>query len=78
MRHKPLALAIVGVWLSAGAARADEFPYVAFINADEVNVRSGPGDNYYPVMKLNRGDRVEVYRHDPGGWYAIRPPAKLL
>jgi SH3-like domain-containing protein len=44
------------------------------MNADEVNVRSGPGDNYYPVMKLNRGDRVEVYRHDPGGWYAIRPP----
>src|SRR5207253_9762524 len=56
------------------AQSADELPYVAFVLADEVNIRSGPGDNYYPVLKLNRGQRVEVYRHDPGGWYAIRPP----
>jgi hypothetical protein len=71
----PLAIAFVGALLLAGVAQAaDEFPYVAYVNADEVNVRSGPGDNYYPVMKLNRGDRLEVYRHDPGGWYAIRPP----
>ncbi|HWA98887.1 MAG TPA: SH3 domain-containing protein, partial [Pirellulales bacterium] len=54
---------------------SDSFPYRAYIASDDVNVRSGPGDNYYPVMKLARGDVVEVYRHDPGGWYAIRPPA---
>lgn len=72
---KPPAMVFVAALLVAVTARAaDEFPYVAYINADEVNIRSGPGDNYYPVMKLNRGDRVEVYRHDPGGWYAIRPP----
>ncbi|HEY5313613.1 MAG TPA: SH3 domain-containing protein [Pirellulales bacterium] len=71
----PRAIAFVGALLIAGVARAaDEFPYAAYVNADEVNVRSGPGDNYYPVMKLNRGDRVEVFRHDPGGWYAVRPP----
>jgi uncharacterized protein YgiM (DUF1202 family) len=70
-----LAIAFIGALLVSSVARAgDEFPYVAYVNADEVNVRSGPGDNYYPVMKLNRGDRVEVYRHDPGGWYAVRPP----
>jgi uncharacterized protein YgiM (DUF1202 family) len=36
-------------------------------------VRSGPGQNYYPTEKLTAGETVEVYRHDPGGWYAIRP-----
>jgi hypothetical protein len=71
-----VALLLVG-YVAAHAAKvraAEEFPYLAYINADEVNVRSGPGDNYYPVLKLNRGETVEVYRHDPGGWYAVRPP----
>ncbi len=49
------------------------FPYKAFIAADEVYVRSGPGQNYYPTDKLSKGQEVEVYRHDPGGWCAIRP-----
>ena len=48
-------------------------PYKAYISADAVYVRSGPGKNYYPSDKLKTGDQVEVYRHDPGGWYAIRP-----
>jgi hypothetical protein len=64
---------LVGLWgvvLRAG----DEFPYVAYVNAANVYVRSGPGENYYPVLKLPRGRKVEIYRHDPGGWYAIRPP----
>lgn len=55
-----------------------DFPYHAFVNTDDVYVRSGPGQNYYPVLRLQRGDRVEVYRHDPGGWYAIRPPAECF
>ena len=49
------------------------FPYRAYATTDNVYVRSGPGDNYYPTDKLKAGDEVEVYRHDPGGWYAIRP-----
>ncbi|HEX4129076.1 MAG TPA: SH3 domain-containing protein [Pirellulales bacterium] len=65
-------LSIVVCW--SNLAAAESFPYRAYIASDDVNVRSGPGDNYYPVMKLARGDVVEVYRHDPGGWYAIRPP----
>lgn len=60
----------------APLAHADEedLPYTAYVVADQVQVRSGPGENYYPVLKMHRGDAVEVYRHDPGGWYAIRPP----
>ena len=49
------------------------FPYKTCVAADEVYVRSGPGQNYYPTDKLRRGQEVEVYRHDPGGWCAIRP-----
>ena len=56
------------------AAEEPTFPYTAYANTDDVYVRSGPGKNYYPTEKLKRGDAVEVYRHDPGGWYAIRPP----
>ena len=50
------------------------FPYKAFVTADDVYVRSGPGQTYYPTDKLEKGQEVEIYRHDPGGWYAIRPP----
>ena len=57
-----------------GAAQAVEFPYVAYVNSADVYVRSGPGRDYYPTDKLQKGEKVEVYRHDPGGWLAIRPP----
>jgi uncharacterized protein YraI len=53
---------------------ASEFPYTAEVTADDVYIRSGPGTNYYPTAKLQKGDQVEVYRQDPGGWCAIRPP----
>lgn len=55
-------------------AAVPQFPYKAFVNRNEVQVRSGPGDEYYPTDKLKIGAEVEIYRHDPGGWYAIRPP----
>ena len=61
------------VAIAAEAAPEGTFPYKAFVTADDVYVRSGPGDNYYPTDKLKAGDEVEVYRHDPGGWLAIRP-----
>lgn len=51
------------------------FPYKATITTDDVNLRSGPGQNYYATDTLRRGQEVEVYRHDPGGWCAIRPIA---
>ncbi|MFP6658303.1 MAG: SH3 domain-containing protein [Pirellulales bacterium] len=67
-----LAFAVPATLVSG--AVAGEFPYQAFVNASDVYVRSGPGRNYYPTDKLPRGILVEVWRHDPGGWYAIRPP----
>ena len=59
---------------TACSAAEPTFPYKAYITADDVYVRSGPGENYYPTDKLKAGTEVEVYRHDPGGWFAIRPP----
>ena len=56
------------------ASGEQTFPYTAYVTADDVYVRSGPGQSYYPTDKLKPGQQVEVYRHDPGGWYAIKPP----
>jgi len=66
----------IAYFLLVAQAAGEEtiFPYKACITADDVYVRSGPGQTYYPTDKLQEGDEVEVYRHDPGGWYAIRPP----
>lgn len=69
------ALALMA-WTTASLALGGEsFPYRAYINANEVYLRSGPGQNYYPTEKLHYGAEVEVWRHDPGGWYALRPTA---
>lgn len=74
MRALCLTLLVVQ-GIAAGAAEpGDEFPYTAYVREDDVYVRSGPGRSYYPTEKLHKGAAVEVYRHDPGGWFAIRPP----
>ena len=60
--------------LPARSGAAEQFPYKAYVNSEDVYIRSGPGKNYYATDKLAKGQPVEIYRHDPGGWYAIRPP----
>lgn len=70
-----LAMAFAVVFaLRAAADEPTKFPYSAFVAVDAAAVRSGPGEVYYPVANLRRGDAVEVWRHDPDGWCAIRPP----
>ncbi len=73
MRWQSLILVLFAA-LAVRPARGLDFPYVAYVNAADVYVRSGPGRDYYPTNKLQKGQRVEVYRHDPGGWLAVRPP----
>jgi hypothetical protein len=68
------AVCLACVVAAAPSHRQKSFPYKAYVVAEDVYVRSGPGKTYYPTAKLQTGDVVEVYRHDPGGWYAIRPP----
>jgi SH3-like domain-containing protein len=70
----PLALFLCSLALPSSPANGQQsFPYKAYVAVDDVYVRSGPGQNYYPTDKLKRGQEIEVYRHDPGGWCAIRP-----
>jgi len=73
------AFAIVSVLMSTlsgqfVAAQIKNFPYEAKVVVDEVFIRSGAGDSYYPTQKLPRESTVTVHRHDPGGWYMIDPP----
>jgi hypothetical protein len=53
-----------------------DFPYQAKIKSKTGKIYSGPGLVHYATGELSTGEMVEVYRHDPGGWCAIRPPAK--
>ena len=69
-----LGLAALGAAAEPAAALQRKFPYKARVTANNVYVRSGPGNHYYPTEKVHAGTQVEVHRHDPGGWCAIRPP----
>lgn len=51
-----------------------KFPYQALVLVDGASVHSGPGEVHYSTDSLQQDTIVEVYRHDPGGWCAIKPP----
>jgi hypothetical protein len=68
-----VAAALLVVCLGVRAARCEEFPYRAKIVQEAALIRSGPGENHYPTCRLLRGAEVEVYRHAPNGWCAVRP-----
>ncbi|MFN6110940.1 MAG: hypothetical protein ACK493_11240 [Planctomycetota bacterium] len=69
--------AVIALFCSVSAAvwAIDEpnFPYQAFALRDGTLVRSGPGAAHYATDELKQGQPVEVWRHDPDGWCAIRP-----
>ena len=54
-------------------AQQPEFPYQALVVTDGAQVFSGPGTMHYGTEELRQGEMVQVHRHDPGGWCAIRP-----
>ena len=55
--------------------RQPDFPYQAMVIAKDAKVHSGPDSVHYSTDELKLDSIVEVHRHDPGGWCAIRPPA---
>ena len=71
------AFSCIAALLAASHANAQnsslEFPYQALVAKDNALVRSGPGEVHYGTQKLAAGQVVEVHRHDPDGWCAIRP-----
>jgi len=58
---------------ATGQENAPAFPYIAEITADNVNVRSGPGTNYYRCGLLNTGEKVKVVG-SKFSWSQIVPP----
>lgn len=74
MRTLTVIAAALGMSLSLAHAQ-QEFPFTAYVTSSAVYARSGPGEEYYPTEKIEPGQAVEVYRHDPPGWCAIRPLA---
>ena len=76
MRLSAIAFALIWTVMPGAAALAQvrQFPYAAVVQSDNVPVRSGRGEQFYATGVLNRGARVTVHRHDPGGWCVIAPP----
>ena len=53
---------------------APAFPYQAKIIGKNINVRSGPGTNFYACGRLNEGDKITIVSQKPT-WSQIVPPA---
>lgn len=69
----PIALAAASVVLPAQAVTIEgtrEKPQVLAVNADDVYVRSGPADSYYPFGALKTGDAVKVIG-EKYGWARV-------
>lgn len=69
-----LALAGLGLCVERAHGQVQHFPYKAVVVKDDVLIRSGGNDDYYPTQRLKRDTVVTVHRQDPGGWLAIDPP----
>ncbi len=50
------------------------FPYIARITRNNLNMRSGPGTNYYRCGKLNESNRIKVVSRR-FSWSRVVPPA---
>lgn len=64
-------LGIILIICFTSLSRAE--PFTTVVTSDEAIVRSGPGSDYYPVLQLRSGDKVDVY-YEQDEWLAIRPP----
>ena len=71
--HRALTWIVVGL-AGVSSATAQEPPFRVPIVGNEGIVRSGPGERHYGTDHLPPGMTVDVYRKDPGGWIAVRPP----
>jgi len=77
--YLPLTILLVVCLVMVGAATAAEpgqRPQKSRVTSPGAAVRSGPADSYYLTDTLPEDTVVEVYRQQPDGWCAIRPPAE--
>ncbi len=73
MKMFVLGITLTILCSDVATAQVQQFPYEAIVQSNNLELRSGPGRKYYSTNKLNKGDRVTVHRHDPGGWYMVAP-----
>lgn len=56
------------------AEAQEELPFEAQVSSNIAAVHAAPSNKAYATDTLRKGTIVEVYRIDPGGWWAVRPP----
>lgn len=60
--------------MSIAASASAERPYTAKVIQKKIEVRSGPGLDFYATDYLKSGDIIEVHQTGADDWLAIRPP----
>jgi len=68
------AFSLILTALLQNVPAAEQFPYQAIVVGEQVEVRCGPGNQFYVTSMAKANDSVTVHRHDHGGWYMISPP----
>lgn len=56
------------------AAPSANFPYTVTTINPRTPIRSSPSDDGYATVNVGPQTELQVWRHDPNGWLAIRPP----
>lgn len=69
----PAALPSPSAAAAPAAAPEETKPFVGVITGDKVYVRAGPGNAYYEMGQLSKGDLVQITEARLG-WYKILPP----
>ena len=63
-------------WITAQTNQKQRFPVSATVATGNAQVHCGPAKVHYATDRLAKGTSVDVYRLDPDGWCAIRPPKR--
>lgn len=73
---RAVGLLLISAWpiMAAVGLAETKLPYQVTIPAGNVELRSGPGLEFYVTDRLSAGDRIEVFREEKDGWLAVRPP----
>ncbi len=49
-------------------------PQTLYAKGKKVEVRSGPGEDYYVTSRTTKGDSFKAFSQTTDGWYGIQPP----
>ncbi|GIW99360.1 MAG: hypothetical protein KatS3mg111_2693 [Pirellulaceae bacterium] len=69
-----IVVCVLGESMAVAQVERFDSPQTMYVAEEEAEVRSGPGDDYYPTSTLPMGQPVEVHLRTADGWLGIRPP----